>query len=474
MSFLLAAKRLGAFIRTLLPADPSSWLLLFGATLFFIAHSLRWWPRSGSYSYRPLLWAGCTYLISLPIFAAGVVAFYLGLVGSKKTARRLFDSVLLPVAIGLLANLVVAFFWFRDIGEPAYFVTQLHGTAHLWQPHVLLSLTKNLHTGFQLTSIGFILVAVLCILCSWGLATLPMHLAAPLSRVSSSEDEHRRTMLFVWLMIGMAFLAWLPVGALALLGNSIFPHVTWPYAAWTFWVGGLIDAALLLGFVVFAVGKSDRKLVPAMLRIPDAQYMAIPLLIPTVIAYIGPLASYAYARVLWSTHGWGTQISPLPRNFLGLPAVSSAWYFLPALVEEIAWRGYLQPRFIRRYGLVRGIFLVGVVWGAFHFFWDFNSSMTAREVGIKLIVRLAGTISLSYVLAWVTIRSGSILPAAAAHGTYNIFITGRSLPLHDPPWLSILLWTVGGIALFRYFPSSPNGVDESDMPSASEAEPTEV
>ena len=162
-----------------------------------------------------------------------------------------------------------------------------------------------------------------------------------------------------------------------------------------------------------------------MLRIPHAEYLVIALLIPTVIAYVGPLAFYVYARVLGSTHGWGTQISPLPRNFLGLPAVSSTWYFLPALVEEIGWRGHLQPHFIRRSGLVRGIFLVGVVWGAFHFFWDSNSSMPAQDVGIKLVVRLAGTISLSYVLAWVTIRSGSILPVAAAHGPTTSSPAGR-------------------------------------------------
>jgi hypothetical protein len=42
--------------------------------------------------------------------------------------------------------------------------------------------------------------------------------------------------------------------------------------------------------------------------------------------------------------------------------------------------------------------------------------------------------------------------------SHNIFITGLSLPVHDPAWLSILLWTVGGFAVFYYFPPSPNGL----------------
>ncbi len=42
--------------------------------------------------------------------------------------------------------------------------------------------------------------------------------------------------------------------------------------------------------------------------------------------------------------------------------------------------------------------------------------------------------------------------------TPDRFIAGRSSQVHDPAWLSILLWTVGGFAVFHYFPPSPNEV----------------
>jgi membrane protease YdiL (CAAX protease family) len=398
------------------------------------------------------------------------------LLGFKKPARRLPDSVLLPVGASLLANLIVAFFWFREIGEPAYFVTQMHGVSQLWQPHILLTLAVNLGIGFQFASIGFILIAAFFVLYSWGRTTLPIHLPETSSFAAlSSEDEHRRSVLFVWIMVAMIFLAWVPEIASAALVNWIFPRLTRSHPAWASSVGELLDAISLLVFVVLVIGKSGRNTIPAMLRIPRAKYLATAILIPWAIAYVWPFASYLHARMLWTVHGWGKYVPPSPSSFFGLPSVSSVWFFVPALAEEIAWRGYLQPRFIRRYGLFRGIFLVGVVWGAFHYFGDFNSHMTVQEVGTGLVGRLAGTISFSYVLAWLTIRSESILPAAVAHAIYNAFITSRSLPVHTNLWLMFLLWVATGFVLFHFFPPpSPTTVAESAIPPAPEPEPSEV
>ena len=378
--------------------------------------------------------------------------------------------------MGLAAKLIVAFYWFRDVGEPAHFLDQAPGAAHLWQPRILYALAVNLSVGFQFASVGFVLISVFFVLYSWGRASLPIHLSAQsISDASIPEDENRRTMFFVWMMIAMVFLPWVLEAALAYLGDWIFPHFTWPHAAWTSWLPFVLHHFLLFVLVVLAGGKCLRKTIPAMFRIPRAKYLAIAISVPAAIAYVGPVASYLRARILWTIHGWGKYDPPSPSGFLGVPSISSVWYFIPALVEEIAWRGYSQPRFIRRYGFVRGIFLVGVVWGAFHYFWDFNSYITARDVGIGLVARLAGTISFSYVLAWLTIRSESILPAAVSHAIYNSFITSRPVPSHTPLWLMFLLWVATGSALFHFFPPRFPATDaQSDIPPAPEPEPSEV
>jgi len=472
MSFLLIIRQVAAFIRTCLPAESSSWLLLLGAAFLFVSHTLRWWPGTTYYS-RPLLWAGCNYLMSVPIFAAGVTAYYLSLVGFQKPAQRLLDSILLPVIVGLAAKLIVAFFWFRDVGEPAHFVNQVPGAARLWQPGVLRALAENLGTGCQFASVGFILISAFFVLYSRGRATLPIHLPAEsVFDASMPEAENRRTMFFVWLMIAMVFITGLPEPALQMFGSLGIIRFAQLHPNWFLWLRQLFHALLLLAFVCGALGKNGRKMIPAMLRIPRAIYLAASIAIPAAIAYVAPVASYLHARILWGLDGWGKLVPPSPSSFLGLPPASSGSYLLYPLVEEIAWRGYLQPRFVRRYGLVRGIFLVGVVWGAFHYIWDFNPAMTAQDVCIGLVARLLVTVCLSYVLAWLTIRSESILPAAVAHATYNL---GWSLPTHSPEWLTLALWAAAGFVLLRFFlPPSPATVAETAIPPASEPEPSEV
>jgi membrane protease YdiL (CAAX protease family) len=475
MSFLLIIRRAAAFIRTCLPADPSSWLLLSGATFLFISQNLRWWPQS-DYYFKPFLWAGCSYLMSLPICAAGVTAYYLGLVGFKKPARRLLDSILLPAAIGLSTNLIVAF-WFRDVGEPAYFVGQLPGAHGLWDSRILLALAVNLGTGFQFASIGFILMASFYVLYSWRRATLPIRLpTVSILDASPSEDEHRRTMLFVWMMVGMVCITGLPQFVLVVVSEYVgIIRFTQLHPDLFLWLNRMFYALVSLAFVCVALGKIGRKMIPAMLRIPHIQYLAIAVLIPAAIAFVGPLATSCHSRMLWSLHGWGQLGPPSQSAFFGLPAIGSLWYFLPALVEEIGWRGYLQPRFIRGYGLYRAIFLVGVVWGAFHYSWDPRSYATTRDVCIGLVGRLVATVCLSYVLAWLTICSESVLPAAVAHAGYNAFLTAQSLPIRNPEWLTLPLWAATGFVLLRFFaPPSPTSVAESAMPPAPEAQPSEV
>jgi len=112
---------------------------------------------------------------------------------------------------------------------------------------------------------------------------------------------------------------------------------------------------------------------------------------------------------------------PLLSEYFRFPGAIVIWSIIPALAEEIAWRGYLQPRFIQLYGLARGIFFTGIVWGAFHFTFDFGPFMGHQEIILVLLRRLTMAVTLSVILGWITLRSGSVLPAAVVHGLYNAF-----------------------------------------------------
>jgi membrane protease YdiL (CAAX protease family) len=134
------------------------------------------------------------------------------------------------------------------------------------------------------------------------------------------------------------------------------------------------------------------------------------------------------------------------------------------LGEEIIFRGLLQPRFIRRYGLFRGLVLLSIVFAAAHISADFSAGFgfTDGLVILKLGVRLISSVGLCFVTGWLTLRTGSVLPAALAHGISNIMVLsplGPTFPGIGP--LDSLLWIVLAYALFHYWPVQPKAAQES-------------
>jgi hypothetical protein len=68
-----------------------------------------------------------------------------------------------------------------------------------------------------------------------------------------------------------------------------------------------------------------------------------------------------------------------------------------------------------------GIFLLGLVWRAFHFLGDFHRTTEDYQVAIEFVSRLCSCLAMSYVFEWLTLRSGSIWPAALCEGPQNVW-----------------------------------------------------
>lgn len=178
------------------------------------------------------------------------------------------------------------------------------------------------------------------------------------------------------------------------------------------------------------------------------------------MAYLLPLA---YAAI---TYGivWGTGLGGFGnREFigslgemLGFPTIP-AWLAVSALFlllatagmvrsvgnglgEEIGWRGFLSPALIARMGFTRGALLTGAIWGVWHLpillFADYNAGTPWWFAMSCFFVQV---MSISVVLAWLRLRSGSLWTAALAHGSHNIFIQAFFTPMTTPrgaitPW----------------------------------------
>jgi membrane protease YdiL (CAAX protease family) len=174
---------------------------------------------------------------------------------------------------------------------------------------------------------------------------------------------------------------------------------------------------------------------------------------PIAVACSCPFFSYMDDRIHWASFGYGRYSQPLLESYFNFPGLLALFAIIPALAEEIAWRGYVQPRFIQLHGLARGIFFTGIVWGAFHFTFDFGPRLSEADVLVAVLRRLTMAIAISVALAWITIRSGSVWPAAIFHGLYNILLGVAKQPaLPLAPWSAYAIWMLLGLVLFRFWP----------------------
>lgn len=92
---------------------------------------------------------------------------------------------------------------------------------------------------------------------------------------------------------------------------------------------------------------------------------------------------------------------------------------LPALGEELGWRGWLLPHLLRL-GLVPALLLSGLIWGLWHaplILLGYNYPAAPGWLALLLMVGVC-TVS-GAVFGWLRLRSESVWPAAIAHGTFN-------------------------------------------------------
>ena len=92
------------------------------------------------------------------------------------------------------------------------------------------------------------------------------------------------------------------------------------------------------------------------------------------------VGQYVFDRVDWVAHSFGMTAAPQFAAYFSVPGAAQLLLFALRFPKRCIFRGLLQPRLIDRYGLYRGLFLVGIVWAAFHFFSDFFYYFGVQQV----------------------------------------------------------------------------------------------
>jgi membrane protease YdiL (CAAX protease family) len=92
---------------------------------------------------------------------------------------------------------------------------------------------------------------------------------------------------------------------------------------------------------------------------------------------------------------------------------------VPALGEELGWRGWLLPK-LMRWGTVPALLTSGIIWGLWHaplILLGYNYPDAPGWLGVAMMV---GTcVVIGTVFGWLRLRSNSVWPAALAHGAFN-------------------------------------------------------
>lgn len=104
---------------------------------------------------------------------------------------------------------------------------------------------------------------------------------------------------------------------------------------------------------------------------------------------------------------------------LALVPIAAVVGVLPALGEEIGWRGWLLPKLLPL-GVVPAILLSGVIWGTWHapvLLLGYNYPDAPGWLGVLSMVGMCTVVGA--VFGWLRLRSGSVWPAALAHSAFN-------------------------------------------------------
>jgi membrane protease YdiL (CAAX protease family) len=174
---------------------------------------------------------------------------------------------------------------------------------------------------------------------------------------------------------------------------------------------------------------------------PQPTYALQSWLIPLLYATIAYVIVWATGLGAFPNHDFMNHLVPL----IGLrlsPQLSTVIYILTAgtfgviksmasaLGEEIGWRGFLVPELSKTTSFTTTALISGVIWSCWHYpllIWGDYNSGTPTWYGLTCFTVMV--VSISFVFAWLRLKSGSLWTGALLHASHNLYIQGIFTPL---------------------------------------------
>ena len=450
-------KRFLELIRSVIPVDPWQLLYLVGALLLFLSPRLSWPFESGIAS-------GFVALALVPIVFAGMFAYYGCFRPGERPLLRIALAVFLPSLLGL-CMLIGELTFFNEKNQSV--LARAPGLGAFLREGAMAF--KGHPTGFTLDWVALAMLGAFAIRLHLGISSLPLSLgAAPVSEDQGAEPWLKMQML-VFVLVCPLFLLRQFTGILFSPSTWHWYRISGPGFSIYIVFTEVLNASLLVLLAILILGKPGIRSLRSALQLPEPRFALFGLMLPILVSFMISSFGYGLDRTLW-VHGFGRD---LPPQFGEYFSFGDSWRWtlvlliFAAFAEEIVFRGMLLRPLLRRYGLHRGIFLIGLIWAAFHFHSDMHYRYSIGQAVLELASRVAICVAMNYVLSWMTLRWNSVIPAGIAHTVSNVLIVGRING--DTPYMyemQIASWTVCALVLFRYWPIRTGDGAETAPPIA--------
>jgi membrane protease YdiL (CAAX protease family) len=463
-------KRLGIFLRSVIPADPYQLVFLVAVVFLIVSPRLAWWSSKileSSGAISSTLGGvdrqhGFVQLMAIwfwPIIFAGLAGYFVCFWPGKTPVRRILWAVCFPTVLSLVLILYEYFQLTRSVSS----VFELHSSYAVLK-WIQLNVWR-LPTGFYFCAVGSVLILAYMLRFALGLTSLP--LSWPNEHVPSDRnaDSWPRVRQLVFVLVGPYFMIAGLLGILVFgLAYTGMRTISPSFMDLLGRLAPVLDAVLLVGIAVYILGKPGRDAARTSLNLPEPRNALLGLILAFAVSSLIPGTQYLADRAHWAAHDFGKLAPPQFSSYFGVTNAWQPWLLLMAFgafAEEILFRGLLLPKLLGRYGLYRGIFLTGIVWAAIHFRSDTYSGLSVGGVLVHLANRVLLCLALNFVFAWMTLRWISVIPAAVAHTTWNILVTLQpdSSQLWDKA-LAFVLWAILAYVLFRFWPLSGEETSE--------------
>lgn len=172
-------------------------------------------------------------------------------------------------------------------------------------------------------------------------------------------------------------------------------------------------------------------------RLGNWRYLLVSYLLPLVACIVVYGLSWGVGLIPFSGAGLVEIVSvetgfdvSLPAAVLLTVVVIFPFSLFSAAGEEIGWRGLLLPELATHYSFTTAALVSGIIWAIYHYplilFSDYHSD---APLWYALLMFTLAVVGVSFVFAWLRLKSGSVWTAAVLHASHNLFVQNVFDPL---------------------------------------------